>query len=113
MLIFFQRSASLNRNFFHLKDVFKRDEVSSRPSLPPNNQARPGWQTLTGENKDHPPGVIGTSGQYWREQRRFLLRNLKDFGFVSSQCSRHWEIENVTKAYKTLVYQAKTNATSI
>ena len=47
----------------------------------PNNEARPGWETLTGENKDHPPGVIGTSGQYWREQRRFLLRNLKDFGF--------------------------------
>jgi len=47
----------------------------------PNNEARPGWDLLTGENKDHPPGVIGTSGQYWKEQRRFLLRNLKDFGF--------------------------------
>ena len=36
---------------------------------------------MTGDNKSHNPGVIGTSGQYWREQRRFLLRNLKDFGF--------------------------------
>jgi len=25
--------------------------------------------------------VIGTGGQSWREQRRFLLKNLKDFGF--------------------------------
>ncbi len=27
------------------------------------------------------PGVIGTSGQYWIEQRRFMLKSLKDFGF--------------------------------
>jgi hypothetical protein len=27
------------------------------------------------------PGVISTSGRYWRDQRRFLLKNLKDFGF--------------------------------
>ena len=33
------------------------------------------------ENEGRNSGVIGTNGQYWREQRRFLLRNLKDFGF--------------------------------
>jgi len=45
------------------------------------NETRPGWHTLGKENKGQNPGVIGTSGQYWIEQRRFLLKNLKDFGF--------------------------------
>ena len=45
------------------------------------NEIRPGWYTLGKENKGQNPGVIGTSGQYWIEQRRFLLKNLKDFGF--------------------------------
>ncbi len=41
----------------------------------------PGWHILGPENKGESPGVIGTSGQHWIEQRRFLLKNLKDFGF--------------------------------
>jgi methyl farnesoate epoxidase/farnesoate epoxidase len=36
------------------------------------------------ENKGRQPGVLQTSGKYWREQRRFLLRHLKDFGFGKS-----------------------------
>ncbi len=27
------------------------------------------------------PGVLFSHGSYWRELRRFLLRNLRDFGF--------------------------------
>ena len=27
------------------------------------------------------PGVIGTSGEVWKQQRRFTLRSLKDLGF--------------------------------
>jgi len=27
------------------------------------------------------PGVMTTSGRFWRDHRRFLLKNLKDFGF--------------------------------
>ena len=36
------------------------------------------------ENKGEMPGVISSSGRYWRDQRRFLLKNLKDFGFGRS-----------------------------
>ena len=36
------------------------------------------------ENEGEMPGVISTSGRYWREQRRFLLKNLRDFGFGKS-----------------------------
>jgi hypothetical protein len=62
-------------------DLFKREELSSRPPFPPNNETRPGWQTVGRENNGRNPGVIATTGNYWREQRRFLLKNLKDFGF--------------------------------
>ena len=30
------------------------------------------------------PGVLFSHGGYWRELRRFLLRNLRDFGFGKS-----------------------------
>ena len=36
---------------------------------------------MNGENEGRSPGVLASGGQYWREQRRFMLRNLKDFGF--------------------------------
>ena len=55
--------------------------MSARAPFPPNNETRPGWETVGEESKDCAPGVIATSGKYWREQRRFLLKNLKDFGF--------------------------------
>jgi hypothetical protein len=51
-----------NNFFFDILEIFKRDDVTSRPSFAPNNQARPGWELLTGENANQPPGVIGTSG---------------------------------------------------
>jgi hypothetical protein len=30
------------------------------------------------------PGVIFSHGKYWKELGRFMLRNLKDFGFGKS-----------------------------
>ena len=36
------------------------------------------------DNQDEMPGVISSSGRYWRDQRRFLLKNLKDLGFGRS-----------------------------
>jgi len=58
------------------------EELSYRPPNIPNYQSRPGWKTLGPENYGRSPGVIGTGGKYWKEQRRFLLRNLKDFGLA-------------------------------
>jgi hypothetical protein len=56
-------------------------EASARVPFSPMNEARPGWDKLDEENKGLSPGVIMSKGKYWKEQRRFLLKNLKDFGF--------------------------------
>jgi hypothetical protein len=36
---------------------------------------------MTWEVNGGMPGVIFTHGTYWKELRRFMLRNLRDFGF--------------------------------
>ncbi len=59
----------------------KREDTSFRPKMIPANTLRPGWEDFHGENEGQIPGVIFSSGSYWREQRRFLLKNLRDFGF--------------------------------
>merc|ERR1719464_1861281 len=53
--------------------------------MTPVNEYRPGHWTLTKENKGRQPGVTFSQGRYWQEQRRFLLRNLRDFGFGKSE----------------------------
>ena len=64
-----------------MKDVLKLDEVAGRQDVRPNNEFRPGHWTVGYENSGRPPGVLFSQGRYWREQRRYLLRNLRDFGF--------------------------------
>ena len=68
-----------------MKDLLKREEVSGRPPVAPLSEFRPGYQTLDSENYRRAPGVLFSQGSYWREQRRFLLRNLRDFGFGKSE----------------------------
>nr|AKH03514.1 cytochrome P450 3075C1 [Paracyclopina nana] len=71
--------ALLVSDFQALKELFKLEELSARPPIRPNNEWRPGWKLpeLDGRN----PGIILCHGRYWREQRRFALRHLRDFGF--------------------------------
>ena len=64
-----------------LKDVLKLDESTGRPDMTPINEFRPGHWTVGKENIGLQPGVAFSTGKYWREQRRFLLRNLRDFGY--------------------------------
>jgi cytochrome P450 len=88
-----------------MKDLLKRDEVSGRPSVVPLNEFRPGHSTVGNDNKGRNPGVLLAQGRGWREQRRFLLRNLRDFGFGKSEMEDTLldEIEKLCNEYKKLV----------
>ena len=68
-----------------IKDVLKLEETSGRPSTSPINEFRPGHWTMGQENIGRQPGILFSQGNYWREQRRFMLRNLRDFGFGKSE----------------------------
>ena len=52
-------------------------------------------------------GVIFTFGPYWRELRRFLLRNLRDFGFGKSSMEDMFQ-EEVRKLCRVLAKSAGT-----
>ena len=67
-----------------IKYLFKKDEVTARPDLQPFHKIRPGWEFMHSEDQGLPPGIVFTHGKYWQDQRRFLLRTLRDFGFGKS-----------------------------
>ena len=72
-------------DFDMLKSLFKMEETIGRTASYPSNELRPGWQaTNSSDNEGHPPGVLFTHGEFWREQRRFILRNLRDLGIGKS-----------------------------
>ena len=68
-----------------IKDVLKMEESSGRPDTSPINEFRPGHWTVDHENIGRQPGILFSQGKYWREQRRFMLRNLRDFGFGKTE----------------------------
>ena len=56
------------------------------------------------------PGVIFSHGNYWKELRRFMLRNLRDFGFGKSSMEHLFQDEvsklcsNLTKSAGLTIY---------
>ena len=88
-----------------MKDLLKREEVSGRPSAYPFNEFRPGHKTVGKDSQGRSPGVLLSQGRGWREQRRFLLRNLRDFGFGMSEMEDTLldEVEKLCSEYKKLV----------
>ena len=69
-------------DFAMIKELLQRDELAGRPEQRPMSEFRPGYGLDVGMGNDNrAPGVLSSQGRYWREQRRFLLRNLRDFGF--------------------------------
>ena len=88
-----------------MKDLLKREEVSGRPPCYPFNEFRPGHYTVGKDSQGRPAGVLLSQGRGWREQRRFLLRNLRDFGFGKSEMEDTLldEIEKLCNEYKKLV----------
>ncbi|XP_076038333.1 methyl farnesoate epoxidase-like [Oratosquilla oratoria] len=59
------------------KEVFRRDEVTARPSRVLTN-ARAGQKEY---NPDKSFGILWASGKNWHDNRRFSLRNFRDLGF--------------------------------
>ena len=62
-----------------VKEAFKSENLVDRPPFKPFNELREGHETpsLSGST----PGIAMSNNVYWHEQRRFALRNLRDFGF--------------------------------
>ena len=58
-----------------LRRMFKMEEFSARPSNKPFHKNK------FGSKDGSVRGLIFSSGNEWKEQRRFTLRSLKDLGF--------------------------------
>ena len=70
-----------------IKELMKRDDTASRPSLVPFQDLRPGGVVqgvLDGENSAAVPGIMFSCGKTWLDQRRFTVKVLRDFGFGKS-----------------------------
>nr|AIL94126.1 cytochrome P450 CYP3034A1 [Tigriopus japonicus] len=78
-----------------VKEAFKKDEVTARPPMKPFHEFRYG--SADGNQR----GVILSSGLEWQDQRRFSLRQLRDFGFGRSSMEA-MILEEVQKLRKCL-----------
>ena len=68
-------------DFDMVRELFKSDLLAGRPAFKPFNDTRPGhdFPGLVGT-----PGIALSEGRYWRDQRRFALRQLRGLGFGKS-----------------------------
>jgi cytochrome P450 len=64
------RGVILN-DYKSIREAFNNDALSGRPKLRP-------WNERSGGT---PKGVLFTEGKVWVDQRRFILKTLRDFGF--------------------------------
>ena len=63
-----------------MSDVFKREETNSRFADRALQEAlKEVRSSVTGGE-----GIVNSQGRQWREQRRFMLSTLRDFGFGKS-----------------------------
>ncbi|XP_069187321.1 cytochrome P450 2D15 isoform X2 [Procambarus clarkii] len=60
-----------------LKEVFSHKHSTGRPDMVITTTRN----YLLTEGRDLYVGIIGSSGERWQEQRRFVLRHLRDLGF--------------------------------
>ena len=63
-----------------VSDVFKREETNFR--LPFRDMLQ--WIAVLRRSRDGDEGIVYGDGRKWREQRRFALATLRDFGFGKS-----------------------------
>ena len=61
------------------------EKTTGRPNMTPIYEFRPGYWTVGKEHIGRRPGILFAQGRYWREQRRLMLRNLRDFGFGKTE----------------------------
>ena len=102
-------------DFEILKQICKLDSMSYRPSISPLHFFREGWETIQsspGNNQGRAPGIIFSNGTYWKEQRKFLSKNLKDFGFGKSSLENLLD-EEVTNLCNYLKEESNNGAIAI
>jgi len=66
-------------DFEDIKQVYKTDEAALRPPSMLNH-----FNRCADKDGNNAKGILFSSGEEWREQRRFALKNLRDFGFGKS-----------------------------
>ena len=86
------------QDFDLCKDLFSRDEFSSRPNSYPEKYVR----GLNGTRL----GLVATEGKFWQEQRRFTLKHLKDLGFGRNKLDEAIQ-EEVNYLLEDLLIQSK------